>query len=128
MQFTEGTYEEAKKYCVRDGGVKKQGPWHDLSSCWLNWSYMRLSPSDSIEMTSAYLHAKVNDLVNKFNLDVSIKVKQKMAAGIHLCGVNRVERHLKNKNLDIGLCGSHRFGDYVKKLSYFKKVFASFER
>ncbi|MEQ1877411.1 MAG: transglycosylase SLT domain-containing protein, partial [Bdellovibrionia bacterium] len=33
FQLTEGTYQEAKNYCIHNGKVAKKGSWFDPSSC-----------------------------------------------------------------------------------------------
>src|SRR5690606_5469457 len=58
-QITDGTFREAKRYCVHDHVVVEDGPWHDWRSCWFNALYSRVIPSHAIEMTSAYLDRRV---------------------------------------------------------------------
>ena len=45
FQLTDGTFIEARKYCIRDHTVVAEGPWHDLSSCWFNALYTRTLPA-----------------------------------------------------------------------------------
>ena len=54
-QITDGTFAEAKRYCIHDHAVVEGGPWHDPRSCWFNALYMRVVPSHAVELTSAYL-------------------------------------------------------------------------
>jgi hypothetical protein len=56
FQITDGTFTEARKYCIQDHKVVTDGPWYDLSSCWFNGFYTRTVPSHSSEMTAAHLH------------------------------------------------------------------------
>jgi hypothetical protein len=52
-QITDGTFAEARRYCIRDHAVIEQGPWHDLRSCWFNGLSTRVIPSHAVELTSA---------------------------------------------------------------------------
>src|SRR4051794_13258112 len=36
FQITDGTFAEAKRYCIHDHVVVEDGPWHDRRSCWFN--------------------------------------------------------------------------------------------
>ena len=81
-QITDGTYREAKRYCVRDRVVVADGPWHDWDSCWFNWLYLRVVPSHAVEMTSALLDRQVAQIAK----NATPQQKQDLAAVIHLCG------------------------------------------
>src|SRR6185503_17683180 len=52
-QITDATFAEAKRYCIRDHRVAMD------DECWFNGLYMRVVPSHSVEMTSAYLDRRV---------------------------------------------------------------------
>jgi hypothetical protein len=58
-QITDGTFREAKRYCVRGHQVAEDGPWHDWRSCWFNWLYVRVIPGHAVEMTAALLDRRV---------------------------------------------------------------------
>jgi hypothetical protein len=58
-QITDGTFREAKRYCIHDHVVVEDGPWDDVSSCWFNSLYSRVVPSHAIELTAALLDRKV---------------------------------------------------------------------
>ena len=58
-QITDGTFREARRYCIHDHAVVEDGPWHDARSCWFNGLYSRVVPSHAIEMTSALLDRQV---------------------------------------------------------------------
>src|SRR5690606_37041892 len=58
-QITDGTFGEARRYCIRAHRVAEQGRWLDLDACWFNALYTRTVPSHAIEMTSAYLDKHV---------------------------------------------------------------------
>src|SRR5256885_6353494 len=40
-QITDGTFREAKRYCIREHAVVSDGPWHEWRSCWFNSLYTR---------------------------------------------------------------------------------------
>ena len=44
FQITDGTFAEARRYCIHDHAVVEDGPWHDLHSCWFNGLYTRVVP------------------------------------------------------------------------------------
>ena len=53
-QITDGTFAEARRYCIHDHAVVEDGPWHELRSCWFNRLYpgsCRLTPSSSLPRT-----------------------------------------------------------------------------
>ena len=58
-QITDGTFEQAKRYCIHDHAVVEEGPWYAWRSCWFNELYFRVVPSHAIELTSAYLDRTV---------------------------------------------------------------------
>src|SRR5580693_10081793 len=58
-QITDGTFAEARRYCIRDHVVVAEGPWHDLRSCWFNALYTRVVPGHAVEMTAALLDRTV---------------------------------------------------------------------
>ena len=106
FQITDGTFAEARKYCMRDHKVVTEGSWYDLRSCWFNNLYTRTLPSHSSEMTAAYLH--------------------RSAAVIHLCGLNRGEIFVaRGFKLTPGeRCGTHSLGRYLTEVDLMKKRFA----
>ncbi len=119
MQITEGNYEEAKNYCIRDGKVE--------TSCWFNW-YARFLPSHSIEMAAAFMHVQVEKLVGLTKVSqVSIEKLQNLAAIVHLCGKGRGPEFLRSGfrvTRDFQPCGSHDPGQYLQKISLFKRQFS----
>ena len=58
-QITDGTFNEATRYCIHDHMVVEDGPWHDPQSCWFNRFYQRVVPSHAIELTAAGLDLRV---------------------------------------------------------------------
>ena len=127
FQITDGTFAEARKYCIRDHTVVTEGPWYDLSSCWFNSLYARTLPSHAAEMTAAYLHRKVVDtLAARGTAKVSLAQKQKLAAVIHLCGLKRGETFAaRGFRVTQGeLCGTHSLQRYLIQIDLMKQRFA----
>jgi len=127
FQITDGTFAEARKYCIRDHTVVTEGPWYDLSSCWFNSLYARTLPSHAAEMTAAYLHRKVVDtLAARGTAKVSLAQKQKLAAVIHLCGLKRGETFAaRGFRVTQGeLCGTHRLQRYLIHIALMTQRFA----
>lgn len=127
FQITDGTFAEARKYCVRNHRVVTEGPWSDLSSCWFNSLYARILPSHAAEMTAAYLHHRVVDtLATRRTAKISLAQKQKLAAVIHLCGLTRGETFAaRGFRVTPGeRCGTHSLQRYLIQIDVMKKRFA----
>ena len=45
FQITDGTFAEARRYCIHDHVVVEDGPWHDPRSCWFNRSTCAWCPA-----------------------------------------------------------------------------------
>ena len=126
FQITDGTFVEARKYCIRDHQVLSDGPWYDLNSCWFNSLYSRNIPSHSIEMTAAYLHRSVTHTLNLgWRAKTSVEQKQRLAAVIHLCGSKRGEAFVKHGfRLAAGeRCGAHDLRRYLNEVGLMEKKF-----
>jgi hypothetical protein len=127
FQITDGTFAEARKFCIRDHQVVTDGPWYDLRSCWFNSFYTRTLPSHSSEMTAAHLHRSVVDtLAARPTARVSLVQQQKLAAVIHLCGLKRGETFAtRGFRATAGeRCGTHSLQRYLIRVDLMKKWFA----
>jgi hypothetical protein len=125
-QITDGTFAEARRYCIHDHVVVEDGPWHDWRSCWFNSLYMRTVPSHAAELTSAYLDRKVTTTLAAYGVKhASLKQKQELAALIHLCGAGVGRRYVANGfRLPPGYrCGDHSAQAYIDKVERMKRVF-----
>jgi len=122
-QITDGTFREAKRYCIRDHVAIEQG-------CWLNSLYLRVIPSHAVEMTSAYLDRSVDRsvvaLLASRKLAVSLAQKQDLAAVIHLCGARTGDAYARNNfRLTPGQrCGEHEVRAYLVQVNTMKRLFA----
>jgi hypothetical protein len=126
-QITDGTFAEAKRYCIRDHAVVADGPWKDWNSCWFNNFYVRVIPSHAIELTSAYLDRAVVSALERHGLTAATPLqKQELAAVIHLCGAGAGDlfaRHRFRLN-DGQKCGDHEVRVYVARVNAMRSVFS----
>jgi hypothetical protein len=128
FQITDGTFAEARKYCIRDHQVVAEGPWHDLRSCWFNSLYTRTLPSHASEMTAAYLHHSVVKSLRANGAAAKLRreQKQKLAAVIHLCGLRRGETFVRRgfRFMPGERCGNHDLALYLKQIDIMTKHFS----
>jgi hypothetical protein len=127
-QITDGTFEQARRYCIHDHVVAEDGPWYAWRSCWLNWLYFRVVPSHAIELTSAYLDRAVSTMLRRHRIDSATQAqKQRLAALIHLCGSAVGDRFARGGFvLSPRLrCGDHSARDYVARVEAMRGVFAA---
>ncbi len=130
-QITDGTFEEARRYCIRGHRVRREGPWHDWDSCWFNALYTRVLPSHAIEMTAANLHRRVQEiLVRRGIRRASRKQQQDLAIVTHLCGAGAAARFAAQ-----GLrprpgqhCGDHDLARYLARVHDLAAGFARLSR
>jgi hypothetical protein len=118
-QITDGTFAEARRYCVRDHVVIERGPWHDLRSCWFNGLYTRVIPSHAVELTSAYLDRHVAATLARAGIDkATLQEKQVLAAVIHLCGAGAGALYVRDSlQLAPGQqCGAHNVRAYLANM------------
>ncbi len=130
-QITDGTFAQARRYCIRNHLVVEDGPWRDFKSCWFNSLYTRVLASHSVEMTSAYLDHHVTHALSRYDLaSATLQQKQELAALMHLCGVGAGERHAKRRlRLTPGQrCGDHDVRAYLAKVERMKRVFMQLRR
>ena len=118
-QITDGTFREARRYCIRDHVAIEEG-------CWLNSLYMRVIPSHAVEMTSAYLDRSVAALLAGRRVRASVLQKQDLAALIHLCGARAGELFVRNgfRLMPGQRCGEHDARAYLAQVNAMKRVFA----
>jgi hypothetical protein len=126
-QITDGTFEEAKHYCIHDHVAVEDGPWDDWHSCWFNGLYFRVIPSHAVELTSAYLDVHVRDILAHYRIGwATLQEKQNLAALIHLCGAGAgAEYARRGLRLSAGQrCGDHEARVYVERVDVMKREFA----
>lgn len=126
-QLTDGTFAQAKHYCIHDHHVVEEGAWDDWHSCWFNGLYMRVIPRDAIEMTSAYLERAVSATLLAHHVQsATLQQKQDLAAVIHLCGAGAGDLYVRRGlRLTQGqMCGDHEARMYVRRVDAMKRLFA----
>jgi hypothetical protein len=126
-QITDGTYREAKRYCVRDHVAIEDGPWHEWRSCWFNSLYLRVVPGHAVEMTSALLDRRVAEIVERQRLPrAALQQKQDLAAVIHLCGATAGEAYARRgfRPADNQRCGAHDLRRYLARVNFMKRRFS----
>lgn len=124
-QITDGTFRQARRYCIRDREVVEDGPWHDWSSCWFNWLYFRVVPSHAAEMTSAFLDLNVARVLRLHRRHAaSLRQKQDLAAVMHLCGVSAGESYARSGFRALPACGGQDVGAYLGQVRALQRVFA----
>ena len=119
-QITDGTFAEARRYCIHDHTVARQGAWNDWDACWFNALYTRVIPSHAIELTSAYLDHRVARALARHPVPgVTLQARQELAAVIHLCGASAGERLARRGlRLEPGRrCGTHDVRRYLDKIA-----------
>jgi hypothetical protein len=126
-QITDGTFQEAKHFCIHDHVVVEDGPWNDWHSCWLTSFYFRVVPSNAVELTSAYLDRGVTEALRRHGIrSATLAQKQNLATLMHLCGVGAGNVYAaRGFRLAPGQrCGDHSAAGYLAKVEAMKKVFA----
>jgi hypothetical protein len=126
-QITDGTFDESRRLCIHNHVVVEDGPWNDVHSCWFNSLYMRVIPTNAVEMTSAYLDRHVNIILANHRLvSASLQHKQELATLIHLCGAGTGESYVQRgfRLTPHQKCGDHEAAIYIQRVDAMKNVFA----
>jgi hypothetical protein len=131
FQITDGTFAEARTYCVRARDVARAGRWYDTNSCWLNQLYTRILPGHATEMTAAYLHQSVTEILNKRRgTRPTLAQKERLAAVVDVFGKGRGVR-VARRGFRTGAherCGSHDLSRYLANIEAMKSRFARLRR
>jgi hypothetical protein len=126
-QITDGTFEEAKRYCIHDHAAVEQGAWHDPASCWFNGFYARVVPSHAVEMTSALLDVQVARTLQRRGIrSATVRQKRDLAAVMHLCGAGAGDAYAR-RGFRVARgqrCGDHDLRGYLSRIDAMKRVFA----
>ena len=125
-QITDGTFQQARRYCIHDHRVVEDGPWHNPNSCWFNSLYTRVLPSHAIQLTSALLDRLVSHTIAlRPNGSVTLRQKQSLASVIHLCGATAGRAYV-TRNFRLSpqqRCGGHDVSDYLTRVNAMKQQF-----
>lgn len=126
-QMTDGTFAEARRYCIHDHRVVEDGPWHNFHSCWFNALYMRVIPSHAVELTAASLDRNVADILQRHAIAAATpQQKQDLAALVHLCGAGAADAFARRgfRLLPGQRCGDHEAAVYLAQVNAMKRLFA----
>ena len=126
-QITDGTFREARRFCIHNHVVVEEGPWHDLRSCWFNRLYTRVVPSHAVELTSALLDRSVASTLERRRIaTATLQQKQDLAAVIHLCGASVGEAYARRGFALTARqkCGDHDVNGYLGQINTMKRQFA----
>ena len=127
FQITDGTFAEARRYCIHDHAVVEDGAWHDPRSCWFNAIYTRVVPGHAVEMTAALLDRTVARTLERHRIaTASLQQRQNLAAVIHLCGSGAGNAYARRAfRLRRGQrCGDHDARRYLTEVNAVKRQFA----
>jgi hypothetical protein len=127
FQITDGTFAEARRYCIHDHVVVEDGPWYDPRSCWFNALYTRVVPGHAVEMTAALLDRTVARTLERNRIaTTSQRQRQDLAAVIHLCGSGAGDAYARRGfRLRRGQrCGDHDARRYLAEVNALKLQFA----
>jgi hypothetical protein len=126
-QITDGTFQQARRYCIHDHRVVEDGPWHNPNSCWFNSLYTRVLPSHAIQLTSALLDRLVSHTIAlRPSGSVTLQQKQSLASVIHLCGATAGRAYVTRgfRLSPQQRCGGHDVRDYLARVNAMKQQFA----
>ena len=126
-QMTDGTFAEARHYCVHDHAVVTDGAWNELHTCWFNDFYVRVIPSHAVELTSAYLDVHVASTLARNRITkATLLQKQHLAATIHLCGAGAGDLYARHgfHFAEGQRCGDHDPRVYIGRVDTMMTVFA----
>ena len=127
MQMTDGNLAEARRLCIRDHAVARDGRWHDLDACWFNGLYTRILPGHAIEMTSAWLDASVREIVAAQRIRrMTAQRELRLAAVVHLCGRVRAGEYARRGFwlLPGERCGEQDVARYLERVESLAREFA----
>jgi hypothetical protein len=125
-QITDGTFAEARHYCIHHHALAEEGAWNDWRSCWFNKLYLRVLPGDAIELTAAYLDLKVNAiLAQNPHRTASALQRQHLAAVVHLCGAGAAAAYAQHgfRFAEGERCGTHDPREYLLRVDELRAVF-----
>ncbi len=126
-QMTDGTFQEARRYCIHHHAVAEDGPWDDLRSCWFNRLYTRVLPSHAIELTAAWLDRRVvRTLADQHIASATLPQQQDLAVVTHLCGARAGEAYAARgfRLTDRQQCGDHDLNRYLARVNALRRQFA----
>jgi len=125
-QITDGTFAEARRYCIHQHALVREGAWDDWHACWFNALYLRIVPRDAVELTAAYLDLKVNGILERLPGAASPAQRRHLAAVVHLCGAGAALAYAQRgfRFRDGQRCGDHDPREYLRRVDDMQALFA----
>jgi hypothetical protein len=126
-QITDGTFVDARRFCIHDHAVAVEGPWYAFRTCWFNELYTRTVPSHAVELTSAYLDHRVAEMVARHaHTKPTLQQQQNVAALIHLCGPGVAGEYARRGFAPAPgqRCGTHDVRTYLARVNDMRRAFA----
>jgi hypothetical protein len=120
FQLTDGTFAEARRYCIQDHVVAED-------ACWFRSLYTRVIPSHAVELTAALLDRTVETTLARRRITrVTLRQKQDLAAVIHLCGAGAADGYARRgfRFAPAQRCGDHDAGAYLARVQALQRQFA----
>jgi hypothetical protein len=129
-QITDGTFAEARRYCIHDHRLVREGRWNDWHSCWFNALYLRVLPADAVELTAAYLDLKSAEILARRPHPATPLQRQHLAAVVHLCGAGAAAAYAQRgfSFLPGERCGDHDPRVYLAQVDTLGALFARLAR
>jgi hypothetical protein len=130
LQLTDETFAEARRYCIRDHKVVREGTADGAGGCRFTALYFRTVPSHAIEMTSARLHQVVADTLARHRIRrAPLAQTQRLAAVVHLCGPGRGAAFARRgfRTAAGERCGAHDLGQYLARVRRLAAAFAQLD-
>lgn len=127
FQLTDGTFAEARRYCIHDHVVVEAGAWNDLDSCWFNSLYTRVVAGHAVEMTAALLDRTVARTLARHGRErATLQQRQDLAAITHLCGAGAGDGYARRgfRFASGQRCGDHDPRHYLARVNALKRQFA----
>ncbi len=126
-QITDGTFAEARHYCIHDHALAREGRWNDWQACWFNRLYLRVVPRDAVELTAAYLDLKVDAILARLRPAAASPTQtHHLAAVVHLCGAGAALGYAQRGfRFRAGQrCGDHDPREYLRRVDEMQALFA----
>ena len=130
-QITDGTFAEARRYCIRQHRRGRGRPLGRLEIMLVQSFYTRVIPSHAVELTAAYLDRSVAALsIATMRNSRRPSASKSLAALIHLCGAGAGDAYVRRgQRLTAGeRCGDHDARDYLARVDGARRTFAALAR
>ena len=125
-QITDGTFAEARRYCVHDHVVVEDGPWDDWNSCWFNGLYTRVVVTHAVELMSAYLDRNIANTLKRLRIasaTLAAEAGSRRGDPPVRRGTGEIFARRRFRLAAGQRCGDHVAQAYVSRVNALKRVF-----